>query len=62
VIIILICERRQGRKQALNMEKHALKNANNCLNTSIGPYLDRSGGQNSNAYLNVVHFFNARLD
>ncbi len=39
-------------------EQHALKNINNCLNTNIYPYLGTSGGQSSNPYLNVVHFFN----
>jgi len=43
------------------MEQHALKNVNNCLNTNIYPYLETSGGQNSNAYLNVVPFFNTRV-
>jgi hypothetical protein len=36
-----------------------LKNASNCLNTNIYSYLKTSGGQSSNQYLNVVHFFNA---
>jgi hypothetical protein len=49
-------------KTGLEYGKACFKNANNCLNTNIGPYLERSGGQNSNAYLNVVHFFNARVD
>ncbi len=39
------------------MEQHALKNTNNCLNTNIYSYLEASGGQSSNPYLNVVHFF-----
>jgi hypothetical protein len=39
------------------MEQHTLKNANNCLNTKIYSYLETSGGQSSNPYLNVVHFF-----
>jgi hypothetical protein len=38
------------------MEQHALKNVNNCLNTNIHSYLDTSGGQSSNLYLNTVHF------
>jgi hypothetical protein len=33
-----------------------LKNVNNCLNTNIYSYLEGSGGQSSNLYLNVVHF------
>jgi hypothetical protein len=44
------------------MEQHALKNINNCLNTNIYSYLETSGGQSSNPYLNVVHFLNARAD
>jgi hypothetical protein len=35
-----------------------IKNANNCLNTNIYSYLETSGGQSSNLYLNVIHFFN----
>jgi len=38
------------------------KNVNNCLNTSIYSYLGTSGGQNSNLYLNVVHFFNTSVN
>ncbi len=40
-----------------SMEQHTLKNINNCLNTNIYSYLETSGGQSSNPYLNVVHFF-----
>ncbi len=40
------------------MEQCALKNVNNCFNTNIYSYLETSGGQRSNLYLNVVHFFN----
>jgi hypothetical protein len=40
------------------MEQRALKNVSNCLNTNIYSYLETSGGQSSNKYLNVVHFFN----
>jgi hypothetical protein len=38
------------------MECHTLKNVNNCLNTNISFYLETSGGQGSNLYLNFVHF------
>jgi hypothetical protein len=38
------------------MKQHALKNVNSCQNTKIYFYLVTSGGQNSNLYLNVVHF------
>jgi hypothetical protein len=37
-------------------------NANNCLNTNISSYLETSRGQNSNLYLNVVHFFNTSVN
>jgi hypothetical protein len=40
------------------MEQRALKNVSNCLNTNIYSYLETSGGEISNLYLNVVHFFN----
>jgi hypothetical protein len=39
------------------MEQHGLKNINNCLNTTIYSYLETSGGQSSNLYLGVGHFF-----
>jgi hypothetical protein len=32
------------------------KNVNYCFNTNIYPYLETSGGQSSNLYLNAVHF------
>ncbi len=44
------------------MEQHVLENVNNCLNTNIYSYLETSGGQSSNLYLNVVHFFNTSLN
>ncbi len=44
------------------MEQHDLKNVNNCMNTNIYSYLETSGGQSSNPYLNVVHFLNTRAD
>jgi hypothetical protein len=44
------------------MEQHSLKNVNTCLNTNIYSYLGTSGGQRSNPYLNVVHFFNASIN
>jgi hypothetical protein len=39
------------------MEEHALENVNNCWNTNVSFYLETSDGQNSNLYLNVIHFF-----
>jgi hypothetical protein len=38
------------------------KNASKCLNTNIYPYLDMSGGQSSDPYLNIVHFFNTSVN
>jgi hypothetical protein len=38
------------------IEQHALKIVNNCLNTNIYSYLEISSGYSSNLYLNVVHF------
>jgi hypothetical protein len=46
----------------VSMEQYALQNVNNCLNTSIYSYLETSGGQSSDPYLNVFHFFNTRVD
>ncbi len=40
-----------------NNGTNALTNVNNCLNTNIYSYIETSGGQSSNPYLNVVHFF-----
>ncbi len=50
------------------MEQHALKIVNalkivsNCLYTNIDSYLETSGGQSTNLYLNVVHFFNTSVN
>jgi len=44
------------------MEQHNIKNVNNCLNTNIYSYLETSGGQSFNPYLNVVHFLNTGVD
>ncbi len=46
----------------LLMEQCALKNVNNYLNTNIYSYLETSGGQSSNLYLNVVQFFNTSVN
>ncbi len=43
-------------------EQHTLKNVNNCLKTNIYFYLETSGGQSFNLYLNVVHFFNTSVN
>jgi hypothetical protein len=39
-----------------------LKNVNNYLNSNIYSYLETSGDQSSNLYLNAVHFFNTRVN
>ena len=44
------------------MEEHTLKNGNNGLITNIYSYLETSGGQSSNPYLNVAHFLNTRAN
>jgi hypothetical protein len=46
----------------ISMEQHAFKNVNDCLNTNIHFYLETSGGQSSNLYLNVVNFFNTNVN
>ncbi len=51
-----------GIPERVTMEEHALKNVNNCLNTNFYSYLETSGGQSSNLYLKVVHFFNASVN
>ncbi len=44
------------------MEQRNLKNVNNYLNTNTYSYLETSGGQSSNLYLNVTHFFNTSVN
>ncbi len=43
------------------IEQYFFKNVSNYLNTNIYYYLETSGDQSSNLYLNVVHFFNTRV-
>jgi hypothetical protein len=38
------------------------KNINNSLKTNTYSYLETSGGQSSNLYLNVVHFFSTSVN
>jgi hypothetical protein len=40
----------------------SIKNVNNCLDTNIYSYLETPGGQSSNLYLNVVHFFKTSVN
>jgi hypothetical protein len=44
------------------MEQHALKNIKKWSNTKIFFYLETSGGQNSNLFLNVVYFFKTSVN
>jgi hypothetical protein len=44
------------------MEQLTLRNINNYLNTNIYSYLETSGGQSFNMYLEVVHFFNTSVN
>jgi hypothetical protein len=44
------------------MKQHTLKNVNNSMNKTIYSYLETSGGQSSNPYLNAVHILNNRAD
>ncbi len=43
--------------RSLILEQLTLKIVNNCLNTNIYSYLETSGGQSSNLYFNVAHFY-----
>ncbi len=44
------------------MEQCSLKNVNNCQNIKIFFYLETPGGQNSDLYLNIVHFLNISVN
>jgi hypothetical protein len=45
------------------MDANNLKSVMDALKiTNIYSYLETSGGQSSNPYLNVVHFLNTRAD
>jgi hypothetical protein len=46
-----------GNIMVQQMEQHAFKNVNNCLYTNIYSYLETTGGQSSNLYLNCCSFF-----
>ncbi len=48
--------------KAYPTEQLDLNFVNDCLNTSIYFYLETSGSQSSNLYLNAVHFFNASVN
>ncbi len=49
-------------KIIVTMEQHALEIINNCFNSNIYSYLETSGSQSSNLYLNVVYFFNKSVN
>ncbi len=44
------------------MEQRTLKNVNSYLNINMYSYLETSGGQSSNPYLNVDHIFNTSVN
>ncbi len=44
------------------MEQRTLKNVKSYSNINIYSYLETSGGQSSNFYLNVVHFFHTSVN
>ncbi len=44
------------------MEQRTFKNVNNNLNANIYSNLETSGGQSSNIYFNLVHFFNTSVN
>ncbi len=44
------------------MEQRTLKIVNNHLNMNFYSYLETSGGQSSDLYFNVVHFFNTSVN
>ncbi len=46
----------------MTIEQHTFKNVNNYLNTNIYSYLETSGGESDNLKLNVVQFFNTRVN
>ncbi len=49
--------------QLINLNGTAhFKNVNNNLNINIYSYLEIFGGQSSNIYFNVVHFFNINVN
>jgi hypothetical protein len=51
-------------KENKNVINHSklLKNVSNCFITNISSYLEISGGQSSDLYLNCVHFFNTSVN
>jgi hypothetical protein len=55
-------KKRSRSHQSCSIEQRSLKNENNYLNTNIYSYLETSGGQSCNLYLNVVHFFNTSVN
>jgi hypothetical protein len=48
-------------KNGLSIGQRTFKKVNNIFNTNIYSYLETSGGQSYNLFLNVVHFFNTSL-
>ncbi len=61
-LIVVLPECRVFIVMLIAMEEHTFKNENNYFNVNIYSYLETSGGQSSNLYLNVVHFFKTRVN
>jgi hypothetical protein len=51
-----------NRLESLPIEQNAVKNVSSCMKRNIYSYLETSGGQKSNPYLNVAQFLNTRAD
>ncbi len=60
--IACFCDYDKKSYNYLTMEQCALKNVNNDMNINIYSYLETSGGQSCNLYLNVVHFYNTSVN
>jgi hypothetical protein len=53
--------REKYQRQILSLiEQHALKNVHDCVNANSCSYLETSGSQSADLYLNV-HFFNTSV-
>ncbi len=62
LLALNFCNSEEDCLQLSTMEQRTLKKVNNYLNTNIYSYLETSGGQSSNPYLNVVHFVHTSVN
>ncbi len=51
-----------GERNIIHNRTARFKNLNTYLNTNIYSYLETTGGQSCNLYLNVVHYFNTSVN